>query len=70
MGALMVDGLGDGLVVECATEDTDYLRTTSFGLLQVGCLLYVWFGCGSMQAVCTHHAPGCTDSAGTCSPLP
>lgn len=35
VGALMVDGLGDGLVVECATEDTDYLRTTSFGLLQV-----------------------------------
>lgn len=32
----MVDGLGDGLVVECASEDTDYLRTTSFGLLQVG----------------------------------
>jgi (E)-4-hydroxy-3-methylbut-2-enyl-diphosphate synthase len=36
VGALMVDGLGDGLVIECATEDTDYLRTTSFGLLQ-GC---------------------------------
>lgn len=39
VGALMVDGLGDGLMVECATEDTDYLRTTSFGLLQVGRLV-------------------------------
>ena len=36
IGALMVDGLGSGLVVECATEDLDFLRTTSFGLLQ-GC---------------------------------
>ncbi|KAI3426108.1 hypothetical protein D9Q98_008487 [Chlorella vulgaris] len=36
VGALMVDGYGDGLVVECATEDGDYLRTTAFGLLQ-GC---------------------------------
>ena len=36
VGALMVDGYGDGLVVECASEDTDYLRTTAFGLLQVG----------------------------------
>jgi (E)-4-hydroxy-3-methylbut-2-enyl-diphosphate synthase len=36
VGALMVDGLGDGLAVECATEDLDFLRTTSFGLLQ-GC---------------------------------
>ncbi|KAL4857829.1 4-hydroxy-3-methylbut-2-en-1-yl diphosphate synthase (ferredoxin) [Chlorella vulgaris] len=34
VGALMVDGYGDGLVVECATEDGDYLRTTAFGLLQ------------------------------------
>ncbi|KAH7624269.1 hypothetical protein Ndes2526B_g01534 [Nannochloris sp. 'desiccata'] len=36
VGALMVDGLGDGLMIECATEDLDFLRTTSFGLLQ-GC---------------------------------
>ena len=36
VGALMVDGRGDGLAVECATEDLDFLRTTSFGLLQ-GC---------------------------------
>jgi (E)-4-hydroxy-3-methylbut-2-enyl-diphosphate synthase len=34
VGALMVDGYGDGLVIECATEDADYLRTTAFGLLQ------------------------------------
>lgn len=36
VGALMVDGRGDGLTVECATEDLDFLRMTSFGLLQ-GC---------------------------------
>lgn len=36
VGALMVDGRGDGLAIECATEDLDFLRTTSFGLLQ-GC---------------------------------
>ena len=36
VGALMVDGRGDGLMIECATEDLDFLRTTSFGLLQ-GC---------------------------------
>ena len=37
----MVDGYGDGLVIECGTEDVDYLRTTSFGLLQVRS---VWAG--------------------------
>lgn len=42
----MVDGLGDGLVIECATEDTDYLRTTSFGLLQVGIRSCCWCTCG------------------------
>ena len=31
----MVDGYGDGLVIECGTEDSEYLRTTAFGLLQV-----------------------------------
>lgn len=35
VGALMVDGYGDGLVIECASEDVDFLRTTGFGLLQV-----------------------------------
>ena len=33
---LQVDGLGDGAMVECPGEDTDFLRTTAFGLLQ-GC---------------------------------
>jgi (E)-4-hydroxy-3-methylbut-2-enyl-diphosphate synthase len=36
VGALMVDGLGDGLMLECATEDVEFLRTTGFALLQ-GC---------------------------------
>ena len=36
VGAMMVDGLGDGLVIECVTEDLEFVRNTSFGLLQ-GC---------------------------------
>jgi (E)-4-hydroxy-3-methylbut-2-enyl-diphosphate synthase len=39
IGALMVDGLGDGVLVDCPTEDLDFLRTMSFGLLQVCVLL-------------------------------
>lgn len=34
MGSLLVDGLGDGALIECPSEDLDFLRTTSFGLLQ------------------------------------
>jgi (E)-4-hydroxy-3-methylbut-2-enyl-diphosphate synthase len=36
VGAMMVDGLGDGLAIECVTEDLEFIRNTSFGLLQ-GC---------------------------------
>jgi len=32
----LVDGLGDGALIEAPHEDLDFLRTTSFGLLQVG----------------------------------
>ncbi|KAL5565574.1 hypothetical protein UlMin_028738 [Ulmus minor] len=35
-GALLVDGLGDGLLLEAPDKDFDFLRTTSFSLLQ-GC---------------------------------
>jgi len=35
-GALLVDGLGDGLMLEASDQDFDFLRNTSFGLLQ-GC---------------------------------
>ncbi|BBN11194.1 (E)-4-hydroxy-3-methylbut-2-enyl-diphosphate synthase [Marchantia polymorpha subsp. ruderalis] len=35
-GALLVDGLGDGLMLEAADQDFEFLRTTSFGMLQ-GC---------------------------------
>ena len=41
----MVDGYGDGLVIECGTEDVDYLRTTSFGLLQVRTVCAGCTGC-------------------------
>ena len=36
VGALLVDGLGDGLLIECPGEDVGQLRLMSFGLLQVG----------------------------------
>eukprot|EP00249_Psilotum_nudum_P019451 c27258_g1_i2 orf=440-2713(+) len=35
-GALLVDGLGDGILLEAPDYDIEFLRTTSFGLLQ-GC---------------------------------
>jgi (E)-4-hydroxy-3-methylbut-2-enyl-diphosphate synthase len=38
VGGLLVDGLGDGAIIEAEGEDLDFLRTTSFGLLQV-CLV-------------------------------
>lgn len=34
VGGLLVDGLGDGAIIEAPHEDLDFLRTTSFGLLQ------------------------------------
>lgn len=34
IGGLLVDGLGDGVLLEVLSEDLDFLRTTSFGLLQ------------------------------------
>lgn len=35
-GAMLVDGLGDGVLLEAADQDFDFLRNTSFGMLQ-GC---------------------------------
>lgn len=35
-GALLVDGLGDGVLLEALDQDFDFLRNTSFNLLQ-GC---------------------------------
>ena len=35
-GALLVDGLGDGVLLEAPDKDFDFLRNTSFNLLQ-GC---------------------------------
>ena len=34
VGGMLVDGLGDGAMVEAPHEDVDFLRTTAFGLLQ------------------------------------
>ncbi|KAK1382210.1 hypothetical protein POM88_019945 [Heracleum sosnowskyi] len=36
VGALLVDGLGDGILLEAPDQDFDFLRNTSFNLLQ-GC---------------------------------
>lgn len=35
-GAMLVDGLGDGIMLEAADQDFDFIRNTSFGMLQ-GC---------------------------------
>lgn len=35
IGGLLCDGLGDGILLDVPSEDVEYLRTTSFGLLQV-----------------------------------
>lgn len=35
-GSLLVDGLGDGVLLEAPDKDSDFLRDTSFNLLQ-GC---------------------------------
>lgn len=35
-GALLVDGLGDGVFLEAPDHDFEFLRTTAFGMLQ-GC---------------------------------
>ncbi|KAK2075593.1 hypothetical protein QBZ16_001701 [Prototheca wickerhamii] len=34
VGGLMVDGLGDGVMLDCPGEDLAYLRESAFGLLQ------------------------------------
>eukprot|EP00245_Coleochaete_scutata_P012910 TRINITY_DN509_c0_g1_i1.p1 TRINITY_DN509_c0_g1~~TRINITY_DN509_c0_g1_i1.p1 ORF type:complete len:747 (+),score=186.42 TRINITY_DN509_c0_g1_i1:339-2243(+) len=36
LGALLVDGLGDGVLLEAEDQDFEFLRRTSFGMLQ-GC---------------------------------
>lgn len=49
VGALLVDGLGDGLFLEAPDQDFDFLRNTSFNLLQ-GCRMrntktVIFFSC-------------------------
>lgn len=34
VGALLVDGLGDGVAVACPSQDLNFLRNMSFGVLQ------------------------------------
>ena len=44
IGALLVDGLGDGVAIECPSEDLEFLRLMCFGLLQARALPAVFPG--------------------------
>ncbi len=46
-----MDGLGDGVALQCASEDLDFMRTTSFGLLQARRALLVVAVPASAEAV-------------------
>ena len=35
IGGLLVDGLGDGVLIDAPHEDLEFVASTSFGLLQV-----------------------------------
>lgn len=35
IGGLLVDGLGDGVLIDAPYEDLEFIASTSFGLLQV-----------------------------------
>lgn len=48
-GALLVDGLGDGVLLEAPDKDFDFLRNTSFNLLQ-GCRMR------NTKTVCSFYA--------------
>jgi (E)-4-hydroxy-3-methylbut-2-enyl-diphosphate synthase len=37
-GALLVDGFGDGILLEAEDQDFEFLRTTAFGMLQGCCM--------------------------------
>ena len=45
VGGLLVDGLGDGALLEVPGEDVDFLRTTAFGLLQVCAFVFFFVVC-------------------------
>lgn len=34
IGALLVDGLGDGILIACPSQDLGFLRNMSFNILQ------------------------------------
>lgn len=47
IGGLLCDGLGDGVLLDVPSEDVSFVRTTSFGLLQV--CLSGWLGLKLLQ---------------------
>ena len=40
VGCMLVDGRGDGVCLEHPSQDVEYLRLTSFGMLQVNNMLH------------------------------
>ncbi len=59
-GALLVDGLGDGILLEAEDQDFEFLRTTSFGMLQ-GCRMRNTKTVGSRSLLCTLFRDSCSN---------
>jgi hypothetical protein len=59
-GALLVDGLGDGILLEADDQDFEFLRTTSFGMLQ-GCRMRNTKTVGSHSLLCTLFRDSCSN---------
>ncbi len=59
-GALLVDGLGDGILLEADDQDFEFLRTTSFGMLQ-GCRMRNTKTVGSRSLLCTLFRDSCSN---------
>ncbi len=51
-GALLVDGFGDGILLEAEDQDFEFLRTTAFGMLQ-GCRMRNTKTVGIWSLLCT-----------------
>lgn len=63
VGALLVDGLGDGVAVACPSQDLAFLRNMSFGVLQGSRMRNTKTGQAPIKAACTLCA--CAELGGT-----
>lgn len=59
-GALLVDGLGDGILLEAEDQNFEFLRTTSFGMLQ-GCRMRNTKTVGYRSLLCTLFRDSCSN---------